>query len=99
MIIENHLTIYSPLIMPLLLRMHHEKKDVIFQVLTDKPSSQSKLEVFLCGKTYIFTKLGNRWIIDLNQNIDLLETDLIKAVAKALALRFRISSSQLAHLF
>jgi len=97
MTVEKHLTIYSPLIMPLLLRINHEKKDVIFQVLTDKPSAQSKLEVFLSGKTYIFTKFGNSWTIDLNQNLDMLDPALIEAVAKALALRFRISSSQLTH--
>ncbi len=81
--------------MPLLLRINHEKKDVIFQVITDKPSAQSKLEVFLGGNTYIFVKLGNSWSIDQTQDTSALNVTLIEAIAKALALRFRISSSQL----
>lgn len=80
--------------MPVLLRINHEKTDVIFQVITDKPSTQSTLEVFIGGKTYIFNKIGNSWIIDqINDSKDL-NPELADAIAKALALRFRISSSQ-----
>ena len=81
--------------MPLLLRINHQKKDIIFQVITDKPSTQSKLEVFLNGQIYVFIKLGNNWSIDQLQHIETLDGILIEAIAKALALRFRVSSSQL----
>ncbi len=80
--------------MPVLLRINHEKADVIFQVITEKPSTQSELEVFLGGKTYIFIKTGNSWILSDRHNSDAINQTLIEAVAKALALRFRISSSQ-----
>lgn len=81
--------------MPLLLRINHDLKDVIFQVITNKPSAQSKLEVFLGGNTYIFVKQGNSWSIDQTQTFNPLEVSLVEAIAKALALRFRVSSSQL----
>ena len=42
------------IIMPILLRINHQKQDDIFQVLTEKPSLQPQLDVFLGGKTYLF---------------------------------------------
>lgn len=80
--------------MPVLLRINHDKTDVIFQVLTEKPSTQSELEVFMGGKTYNFIKTGNSWALADGNNSDDIDQTLIDAVAKALALRFRISSSQ-----
>ncbi len=80
--------------MPVLLRINHKKADVIFQVITEKPSTQSELEVFLGGKTYFFVKTGNCWTLSELQDLSDIDITLIEAVAKALALRFRISSSQ-----
>ena len=80
--------------MPVLLRINHEKADVIFQVITEKPSTQSELEVFMGGKTYNFIKTGNSWALTGSNNSDDIDQTLIDAVSKALALRFRISSSQ-----
>jgi len=79
--------------MPILLRINHEKTDVIFQVITEKPSMQSQLEVFMGGKTYIFVKTNNSWILSENQDLSDVNPTLINAVAKALALRFRINSA------
>ena len=80
--------------MPVLLRINHDRKDIIFQVLTEKPSLQSKLEVFLGGHTYLFVKTGNQWALSEIGNSEDIDKKLMGAVAKALALRFRISSSQ-----
>nr|WP_294894320.1 hypothetical protein [uncultured Pedobacter sp.] len=80
--------------MPILLRINHNKADVIFQVITEKPSMQSKLEVFMSGKTYIFIKTDNNWALSDTQDLSDINPTLIDAIAKALSLRFRISSSQ-----
>ncbi|MFC5282669.1 hypothetical protein [Pedobacter alpinus] len=79
--------------MPILLRINHQKRDVIFQVLTEKPSTQAQLEVFLGGKTYFFEKQMNNWELSKNQDVEINDTALFEAIAKALALRFRISTS------
>ncbi len=79
--------------MPLLLRINHQKRDIIFQVLTEKPSVQAQLEVFLGGKTYFFEKQTNNWALCKNQDIEINDPALFEAIAKALALRFRISTS------
>lgn len=80
--------------MPVLLRINHDKADVIFQVITEKPSTQSELEVFLGGKTFFFVKTGNCWTLNEDQNLEDADSSLMEAVGKALALRFRISSAQ-----
>ncbi|HET8829609.1 MAG TPA: hypothetical protein VFM79_09715 [Pelobium sp.] len=80
--------------MPVLLRINYDKADVIFQVITEKPSTQSELEVFMGGKTYFFVKTGNCWALSQNQDLGDVDTTLMEAVAQALALRFRITSSQ-----
>jgi hypothetical protein len=80
--------------MPILLRINHEKTDVIFQVITEKPSTQSQLEVFMGGKTYVFIKTNNSWMLSENQDLSDVNPTLMNAVAKALALRFRTSSAQ-----
>ncbi|HTN21481.1 MAG TPA: hypothetical protein VL125_13450 [Pelobium sp.] len=79
--------------MPILLRINHEKTDVIFQVITEKPSTQSQLEVFMGGKTYVFIKTNNSWMLSENQDLSDVNSTLMNAVAKALALRFRINSA------
>lgn len=80
--------------MPVLLRINHKKTDVIFQVITEKPSTKSELEVFIGGKTFLFVKTGNSWTLSELQDLSDIDNSLMDAVAKALALRFRISSSQ-----
>lgn len=79
-------------IMPILLRINYQKRDIIFQVLTEKPSLRSKLEVFIGGKTYVFEKIANNWVIT-NPVTDSEDPILFEAIAKALALRFRINTS------
>lgn len=79
-------------IMPILLRINYQKRDIIFQVLTEKPSLQTKLEVFIGGNTYVFEKIANNWVIT-NPVTDSEDPILFEAIAKALALRFRINTS------
>ncbi|WP_120183093.1 hypothetical protein [Pelobium manganitolerans] len=80
--------------MPVLLRINYQRQDVIFQVLTDKPSLKSELEVFLGGQNYLFVKSGNQWSLAEKHATEDLDLGLMDEVSRALALRFRISSSQ-----
>jgi hypothetical protein len=78
--------------MPTLLRITHQQEDYIFKVITDKPSYQSVLEILFAGQTYEFYRQGHQWILSdpLQKGID---HELFKAIGKALALRFRSSTS------
>lgn len=78
--------------MPLLLRINFQQKNFIFQVLTEKPSLQPSLEIFFDGKTYIFQRHNHSWEFQ-NINQDDVNQPLFEAIGKALALRFRISTS------
>ena len=80
--------------MPVLLRINHDREDIIFQILTEKPSSQSQLEVFLGGQTYLFSRKNNSWALDDQHISQVSNLSLFDAIAKALCLRFRISSGK-----
>ncbi|TKB99067.1 hypothetical protein [Pedobacter cryophilus] len=78
--------------MSTLLRITHQDQDYIFKVLTEKPSHQTVLEIFLAGQTFEFYRQGHQWLIsDAEQND--INYELLKAIGKALALRFRSSTS------
>lgn len=81
--------------MPVLLRINYNNSDFIFQVLTEKPSTQLQFEIFFGGSTFLFVKTGNYWMLDAHQDLSGVDFGLMEAIAKALALRFRVSSSKL----
>lgn len=80
--------------MPLLLRIHYQQQDYIFRVLTEKPSVQPTLAISLGGESYTFFRKDNHWILDPETKVT--DEGLFMAIGKALALRFRISTSKYA---
>ena len=78
--------------MPQLLRINFQQQNFIFQVLTDKPSLQPSLEIFFDGKNYIFQRQNHSWVFQ-NTKQEEVNEPLFDAIGKALALRFRISTS------
>ena len=78
--------------MATLLRITHQNQDYIFKVLTDKPSLQSVLEISLGGQSYQFHRKGHEWIVEAPENEEL-NHDLLIAIGKVLALRFRSATS------
>lgn len=77
--------------MPLILRITTQQKDYAFQVLTEKPSSQSDLMILMDENKLIFQRKGHDWVFK-NSEQEPPEKILIDAIGKALALRFRINN-------
>lgn len=78
--------------MPLSLRITVHQKDYIFQILTEKPSLQPSLEILMDEKIYTFKRQGHHWVFQ-NLSEEEVDTSVFQAIEKALALRFRISTS------
>lgn len=74
--------------MSTLLRISFKDQDFIIQILSEKPSTQSMLEVLHRGTTYHFVRVEGRWSIqELPQDPKLSEE--LQQIANTLALRFR----------
>lgn len=75
--------------MGLPLRITYNNNDIKFTLLTDKPSSGiGDLEILLDGQTYRIYKSGIDWLE--SGDAPVLETGLVKAIGKTIALRYRL---------
>lgn len=73
-----------------LLRLHFENKDHSFRILNPEPISRETkiIELTLDGQLLKIIKQADSWVAETH--VEGISIDLIKAIAKNIALRFRI---------
>jgi hypothetical protein len=73
-----------------LLRLHFENKDHTFRILNDGPVTRetSQVDLLLDGIPLVIIKNGQSWVA--KEQASGIPAGLITAIAKAIALRFRI---------
>lgn len=75
--------------MGLPLRITYKNKDVLFELLTEKPSAGAgEIEILLNGDRYRLTRKEKEWISSNEQNT--LDRGLAHAIGKAMELRYRV---------
>ncbi|GAA4308275.1 hypothetical protein GCM10023149_02140 [Mucilaginibacter gynuensis] len=75
--------------MGLPLRITYNNNDIKFTLLTEKPSTGvGDLEILIDGNTHRLRRFGNDWA-EAGETT-LLDSGLVKAIGKAIALRYRL---------
>lgn len=73
-----------------LLRITYETKDYNYQVVNEKPIGKEteEIRILLEGQSVVLRKTDGRWVPD--QTAGEVNEDLLKAIGKAISLRYRI---------
>lgn len=73
-----------------LLRITYETKDYNYQVVNEKPIGKEteQIRILLEGQSVVLRKTDGRWVPD--QTAGEVDEGLLKAIGKAVSLRYRI---------
>ncbi len=75
--------------MGLRLRITYKNTDVVFELLTEKPSfATTKIEISLNGGRYHLTRREKQWFPESDDKA--LDNELAQAIGKAIELRYRL---------